>query len=1819
MSVNCNKLDIVLSLLILQFQALDVEPEHNMEAPEHLLNDMELDPARALNAAPAPAPAAAAPCEATTAIQKPTVTPDKPSTSSANEDNSFVAPVLEGRDNTQLRRQMASVGKQPKASQQRKKRDQVESLYDSLTDYFDPTDGRRQRKRTKTLEEEQADQRDLELIAAMEAQSVSNSADVSAAEHSDDHKLGDTSDDDRKFYEKKDRRRKKKDDVPERPPTPTDGNSPRKNLQSSLIVKFFLVIQKRDQEWTERQRKRQEKFRRRKGNESDQECWNNDVMAEHDSRARLNVIIDQIFDQVEDIDMMNIEQNGKDEDGDDDDEGVSQELLVDRSVVDDLRNEVQKLLTWKKLTTIPSDRLIKLITILERNMRDVVSSDGTRLLVPIIADDDGEEDDQALRELLDDRLIRGADAACTTLMIMTCHKMPKQVYIEDAIERSINLCRHYLRSIVYPASDPLYGPGRKQKAHKVHFSADEKRRKKIEHVQRSPTVQLLYSRMTDLVHSFSNLVRQTELAEMCLHHLASISIQAFFVNNVGELQQNACNLAANIFTNAKEHVRMGMLNDILNSLHRSPCGRNANNGYRFGPDQWISNTTVLVLQLLQSVVRIPERVHHKGDHNDDPDSEPVMQSDSVVPTTYKEVQTLAQAFASGFLSRCSSKGNKNEGEEDYRALFDSFLQDMLTAFNKPEFPAAEMFLQVVGNLLVKNCRNKSADIAIRTVSLEYLSLVVKTIKYEDNVQEDGTSLWPSVADVDISDVRSLCSSKGNKNEGEEDYRALFDSFLQDMLTAFNKPEFPAAEMFLQVVGNLLVKNCRNKSADIAIRTVSLEYLGLITSRLRSSMIWSIEDSKERMDLVVKTIKYEDNVQEDGTSLWPSVADVDISDYAVRFYCCVWYKEILEDLQELEARYAESKRENLSEKEHRKNESRHMKKVKRAQAQKIFLIDLLGRKKDRQRRYENAKRFGSSMLESDVAWCIKYLAAKREFTHSFDSFLKQIVTGITSESTVSLRTKAMRCLTQIIESDQSVLLMPEVSSAAHNRMTDSNAAVREATVEMIGKFVVANSDAIPTYYPLLAERLMDTGVAVRKRVIRIMREICEKFPNFEQIPTMLAQIVRRVQDEDGVKKLVLETFQALWFQPVSERNTPALLKKVIVMTKVIQICAEEMKLEAMEVLFHSLLKQGDRSSLAASRQIIDMFMDNVLTIENKMATENGVSTNASNDDLTGAELHKANQERLLACLNTLTLFSKVRPELLVRHAETLQPYLSMNATQKSEVMVLNEVIGMLERVVPLMSHPSDAFLTTQDQTLANLTANASGVTTTTVTISCMSAIWHRFGRPEVPAIATIFKTYLEYLVRVKNGLKMMPNRQLDNPKVLRIQRCSFFWRRVRAALTLTSIITKMQASIRALLKLLHYRSYLCPVAHQGNRYPEYLMCRDVKDMYHVLLSSDDPNFTQMRLQALQNLEEFLEIGGVEAHQRRSKLYVIRNLVANLTYSQGLVTPGTSIATLIAMTTDPLPIVRSRVEGMLKDIDTKYAGMIQSTATQGVRKAYQLQLQIRESTSDGDHVIRGIRACDVSPYATTGARIDPSTGLPRHSNDGQAVLSGLYQRLRTNRQQRRSFLTSVLRLFSEDSREKLRLEEWIFVADNIAMFPYQVMDEPLYVIHTIDSIVSLSGQSLLIQYRFPEEKGPLYDLMDNSQACFILLYLKNFLMKLYGFTEAKVQEYSPSEAAKVYEKALSSRKNVPMFNPLAALDGGRRRDGHTDPVANDRQSIQSHFNLATKICNFRKMLLSLDRMENDGDSDYEGEISVAPKDEDESADGCMETSADNDVDM
>ncbi|CAG13739.1 unnamed protein product, partial [Tetraodon nigroviridis] len=45
---------------------------------------------------------------------------------------------------------------------------------------------------------------------------------------------------------------------------------------------------------------------------------------------------------------------------------------------------------------------------------------------------------------------------------------------------------------------------------------------------------------------------------------------------------------------------------------------------------------------------------------------------------------------------------------------------------------------------------------------------------------------------------------------------------------------------------------------------------------------------------------------------------------------------------------------------------------------------------------------------------------------------------------------------------------------------------------------------------------DTGISVRKRVIKILRDICLEQPAFSKITEMCVKMIRRVNDEEGIK-------------------------------------------------------------------------------------------------------------------------------------------------------------------------------------------------------------------------------------------------------------------------------------------------------------------------------------------------------------------------------------------------------------------------------------------------------------------------------------------------------------------------------------------------------------------------------------------------------------------------------------------------------------------------------------------------------------------------------
>lgn len=75
--------------------------------------------------------------------------------------------------------------------------------------------------------------------------------------------------------------------------------------------------------------------------------------------------------------------------------------------------------------------------------------------------------------------------------------------------------------------------------------------------------------------------------------------------------------------------------------------------------------------------------------------------------------------------------------------------------------------------------------------------------------------------------------------------------------------------------------------------------------------------------------------------------------------------------------------------------------------------------------------------------------------------------------------------------------------------------------------------------------------------------------------------------------------------------------------------------------------------------------------------------------------------------------------------------------------------------------------------------------------------------------------------------------------------------------------------------------------------------------------------------------------------------------------------------------------------------------------------------------------------------------------------------IYSILKTTKAQRRGILNGLLKQFDDTAKSSLTM--MLYLADNLAYIPYTVLDEPLYVIHHIDIMISVSGSNLLQTFK------------------------------------------------------------------------------------------------------------------------------------------------------
>ncbi|KAH6937282.1 hypothetical protein HPB50_026283 [Hyalomma asiaticum] len=1082
---------------------------------------------------------------------------------------------------------------------------------------------------------------------------------------------------------------------------------------------------------------------------------------------------------------------------------------------------------------------------------------------------------------------------------------------------------------------------------------------------------------------------------------------------------------------------------------------------------------------------------------------------------------------------------------------------------------------------------------------------------------------------------------GTKNE-DMDYRPVFENFVQDLLSTVNKPEWPASELILSLLGRLLVQNFSNKSLDMSLRVASLDYLGVVAARLRKDAVNS-QIKKETVKDILRQIEEDEEDDLPLTSLSKRARPMDETQllqrallhyldanldsdpslqFSRRFYVAQWYRDAM-------AGAKAEKNHGDEEKESTKSPSKANSRTSRSKASRRNCEpeeeDEDDEKKpavpnEEQQAKLAALDSGSGLkseqgtLDYATAELIsRFLASRRPFSQSFDVYLTQIL-RVLSESAVAVRTKAMKCLTLVVEADPSILGRPDMRQGVHGRLLDHSTSVREAAVDLVGKFILVRPELTHKYYDMLTERILDTGVSVRKRVIKILKDVCLEQPEFEKIPEICVKIIGRVNDEEGIKKLVGEVFQSMWFTP--QNSEERLLQKVRHITHVVVAC-REMGLDLFEQLLSGLLKDREdgqrRGVLESCRQIVDCLVERLLRLEE------------------GAE----SSQHLVACLGTLYLFSRIQPQLLVRHAHTIQPYLSMRVSGPQDYQVLQHVTRCLELVVPLMEHPSESFLAQIEEDLAKqLIRNAMAILPASV--SCLSAVVNRVTH-NYPLVRDMFNKFFMLLCVVKREHQAGRDNNRQS-----LQRClytlgllcrHFDFEHLEPASDSTVDSANAEDADQPLKQrvfaaMLYFTEHevedirqraLTGLGFMLVRQYDLMLGPEIKELYKHLLSSPLAS-AAARVQVLKNLTAYLmeeeakmirrdaewsklskgenlkemgdvssgmastvvqvylkDILGAAAHPdqvvRRAALQVLQ-----LVLGQGLVHPVQMVPHLACLGSDDDKLLRTKADQLLQDLEKKYPGFVQMKALAGMRLSFEMH-----RTSQLGSLVRGYR-CQDAPVSRNGF---------------------LYSVLRATRQSRRAFLLALLKLFDEQAR--VPLAELLYVADNIVYFPYQVQDEPLFIMHHIDVLLSVSGSNLLQSFReallprvgatrteeddeeddddldalvarLPNDLEPLQESMQAAQGCILLLFVKQTLKDTYGFTDSRIQQYSPNEAAKTYEKALNRRSGV-RFNPEPTVQFLKSGD----------EEQTSGEELCRRYLDFKQLMLTIDPDDDDDDQD------------------------------
>ncbi|KAL4184364.1 hypothetical protein AMTRI_Chr10g225240 [Amborella trichopoda] len=1260
---------------------------------------------------------------------------------------------------------------------------------------------------------------------------------------------------------------------------------------------------------------------------------------------------------------------------------------------------------------------------------------------------------------------------------------------ENIIERIIDFLRNQIMETMYvcdPSYRALHRPreddvangdeneddegedgvsmGRKSRPRNRSFKLKKSIMNKI-----SGAVYAVLQKLCSILGCLKHLLSIERLADSCILQLVKTSFTTFLVDNVQLLQLKCISVICEVFTSYSQH-RTFLMDEVFHLLWKLPSSKRNLRAYHL-PDveqKQIQMVTALLIQLVQRSASRPETFSQILASDAIADV-----SDTINPTKCHEAATQTCClFWSKVLQRWTAV--KSQEGADAKIVMENLVVDLLTTLNLPEYPASGLILEVLCVLLLQNAGLKSKDVSARSMAIDLLGMVAARLKRDAVLcrqdkfwilQElvDGQSEVPNIP----NDVCSVCLD-GKGGSSLIVCQGCNRCFHGDCL-GITGADTPTRAWLCQLC------LCRRQ-------LVFLQSYCKSQSEIDGSKSRGTGTTADSLPAIVGV----DILQQILLNYLPEAGSADDMHLFARWFSlCLWFKDD-------------------------------------PRSQKKFVYHVARMKS---KGPVHGFGFTSSSLPRDSIKRISLaLGRNSSFARGFDKILDLLLASLREKSPI-IRAKALRAVSVIVETDPEVLGEKHVQNAVEGRFLDSAISVREAAMELVGRHIASHPDVAAKYFVKVAERIMDTGVSVRKRAIKIIRDMCISNGSFSETTNACLQIIARVNDdESSIQDLVSRTFYELWFEEPSGVQT--------------QFVADGSSVP-LEIAKKTEQIVGMMSKMPNHQPLVTVIKRNLaLDFLPQSAKATGINAVALATVRKRCELMcKCLLERILQAEETdsedlevralpyvlaLHAFCVVDPTLCVPPSDpskfvvTLHPYLKSQVNNQAVAQLLQSIIFIIDTALPLVRKPPQNFVEELEQDLKHMISRQSFLTVIYACIKCLCTL-SKVSSKGARLIDYLIQRFFKHLDSCKDELKPENKEPLGRSLF-----CIGVLLRYGAKL-ISSNIDTYNVTILSILK-----RYLCSEdfdlkvrSLQALGYiliakPEYMMDRDVSKILEATLSSGSD--TRIKMQALQNLSEYLlDVEGqtenddsdsmgkngpeVQAHGvpvaagagdsnicggiiqlhwnsilercldvndrvRQSALKIVE-----IVLRQGLVHPITCVPYLIAMETDQQEVNSKLAHRLLMNMNEKYPAFFESRLGDGLQMSFNFMQSRAASLAASQNQNKG-------PGNLKGRFEDIISASMKLG------ISRIYRLIRGNRVSRNKFMSSVVRKFDSGNNQQSSLPFLIYCTEILAALPFTLPDEPLYLVYTLNRIIQVragplesSMKTLISQYRHENDaKGP-----------------------------------------------------------------------------------------------------------------------------------------------